>query len=143
MLNIQMTTSPDLDRLFSKGITFPSSELESVGRALKERIVNRTLSGRDAEGRFFKAYSPSYARRRRKQGKKGKPDLFFSGRMLGSVTVECSSLGVKVTMPPQEKLKARRNQALGRVFFALSAEDIAFARSEVEKIVAAHLEGAA
>lgn len=49
-------------------------------------VASRTGRGVDADGEAFAAYSESYAERRRKKGRGIRPDLTYTGRMLGNMT---------------------------------------------------------
>lgn len=49
-------------------------------------VQARTQRGVDADGQAFVPYSEGYAERRRKKGRGTRPDLTFSGRMLGAMT---------------------------------------------------------
>lgn len=65
-----------------------------VGRLARERIILRTLQGRDENDRAFAPYSPEYAKQKAKQGASGRVNLQLSGAMLQAITVEPDDAGV-------------------------------------------------
>lgn len=70
------------------------SDWGRVGRLARERIVARTVSGRDASGAPFKPYSKGYAKQMAAMGQSTMPDLQLSGEMLRAITVEPDERGV-------------------------------------------------
>lgn len=74
--------------------TLTREEWGRVGRLARERIIARTLSGRDEHDQSFTAYSPAYARRRAAEGMPTTPNLQVSGEMLRAITVEPDDTGV-------------------------------------------------
>jgi len=65
-----------------------------VGRLARERIVRRTLEGRDQHDNSFAPYSEGYAAAKREMGASGSVDLQLSGEMLRAITVEPDDTGV-------------------------------------------------
>jgi hypothetical protein len=62
--------------------------MREVGLLARERIVRRTISGRDAKGGSFQPYSPSYAERKAKEGLGGGTvNLQVSGAMLNDLQI--------------------------------------------------------
>lgn len=49
-------------------------------------VQARTGRGVDADGEAFAPYSEGYAERRKKKGRSERPDLTYTGRMLGAMT---------------------------------------------------------
>lgn len=106
-----------------------------LGRALEEmarEIVTRTRTARGPNGEQFKALSPKYRRYKEKKGRKGVPDLTFTGKMLASITTATQQIGNEIIgriyfNSVKEAQKARGNQRTRR-FFTLS-------RQQVEKLV--------
>jgi hypothetical protein len=75
--------------------------MREVGLMARERIVRRTLSGIDMEGRAFQPYSAAYSEAKAKElGSASPVNLQVSGRMLQGliivdVTDESVTLGFK------------------------------------------------
>jgi hypothetical protein len=62
--------------------------MREVGLLARERIVRRTISGRDAKGGSFQPYSPAYAERKAKEGLGGgQVNLQVSGAMLNDLQI--------------------------------------------------------
>ena len=68
-----------LPRVIDKG-------LKQAGFQLLDIIRTKTQKGIDFRDRTFKPYSEGYLKKLNKEGKSTKVDLFYSGRMLGSLT---------------------------------------------------------
>ena len=68
-----------LPRVIDKG-------LKQAGFQLLDIIRTKTQKGIDFNDRPFEAYSDSYRKQLQREGKPLKVDLFYSGRMLGSLT---------------------------------------------------------
>ncbi len=65
-----------------------------VGRLARERVVLRTLQGRDEDDRAFQPYSAGYLEQKLEAGASGRVDLQLSGEMLRAITVEPDDTGV-------------------------------------------------
>lgn len=65
-----------------------------VGRLARERLVTRTLTGRDEHDKAFAPYSRGYAAVKAAQGASGRVDLQLSGEMLRGITVSPDETGV-------------------------------------------------
>lgn len=63
-----------------------NADMLEVGHAAVALVVARTKSGRDADGKKFTAYSPSYTEVRINAGLSASPDLVRTGHMIGSMT---------------------------------------------------------
>ena len=117
----------DFDKFFSPLHTKRLlTEIASLG---KIRILERTAKGKDVDNNFFKSYSPATVHFRQKRGRPtDKVDLFFSGRMLGSLAIKSNSKKASLYFPPTESKKAIRHQeGIGlpiRKFFGLNAKDV-------------------
>lgn len=62
--------------------------MKEIGLLARERIIRRTLSGTDADGRPFQAYSPEYRALKAKElGSASPVNLQVSGRMLQGITI--------------------------------------------------------
>ena len=68
-----------LPRVIDKGI-------KQAGFQLLDIIRTKTQKGQDFRDRRFAPYSSSYLKKLNKEGKSTNVDLFYSGRMLGSLT---------------------------------------------------------
>ena len=72
-----------LPRIIDKGI-------KQAGFQLIDIIRTKTQKGQDFRDRRFAPYSSSYLKKLNKEGKSTNVDLFYSGRMLGSLTPNSS-----------------------------------------------------
>lgn len=61
--------------------------MKEVGLLARERVIRRTLSGRDEDDRAFKMYSTSYAYRKFKETGSVVPNLQLSGAMLNAIVL--------------------------------------------------------
>ena len=105
----------------------------------------RTLSGKDEDGKKFKSYSDSYLKFKQERGGKffgGNVDLFNNGDMLGSMqpTSVTSKMAVIGFTKPQEALKASGHQngfskLPQRKFFGIGKGG----RMEITKLLNIHL----
>ena len=81
----------NFDKFFNK---FPSITRKGLARAsfrLQSIIKELTSKEQDFRRRRFAPYSEQYLKRLEKEGKSQKVDLFFTGRMLGSITGKVKS----------------------------------------------------
>ena len=81
----------NFDKFFNK---FPSITRKGLARAsfrLQSIIKELTSKEQDFRRRRFAPYSDQYLKRLEKEGKSQKVDLFFTGRMLGSITGKVKS----------------------------------------------------
>jgi hypothetical protein len=111
-----------LPRIIDKG-------LKQAGFQLLDIIRTKTQKGIDFRDRPFAPYSEGYLKKLNKEGKATNVDLFYSGRMLGSLTpsstVKKSGRG-KVSLAfsnSQMRQRALFNQVLGepkREFFGFN-----------------------
>lgn len=65
-----------------------------MGRLARERIIARTLSGKDEHDAPFAPYKPAYARQRDQIGASLTPNLQLSGDMLNAIVVTEDDNGV-------------------------------------------------
>ena len=70
-----------LARIIDKGV-------KQAGFQLIDIIRTKTKKGVDKNDSPFEEYTPQYVKRLEREGKPTKEDLFYSGRMLGSLTSE-------------------------------------------------------
>jgi len=111
-----------LPRIIDKGV-------KQAGFSLLDRIKTLTQKGVDFRERPFAPYSEGYLKKLNKEGKKTAVDLFYTGRMLGSLTPSSSvkkSGKHKVSISftnSQMRQRALFNQVLGepkREFFGFN-----------------------
>ena len=114
-----------------EGLGDTSKLMGEIGNYLKAAILMRTSSGKDVEGLPFEPYSRSYAAVRAEKGlPTGRVDLFFTGRMLGSMTYEEEKHQVRLFFmsTPRSDSKAS-NAAIAfynnevREFFSISSTE--------------------
>jgi len=117
-----------LDELFKKldPINIFDSErtLSKMAAYGKTKILSRTSSGKDYLNRPFKPYTEAYKQTRSKLGLPSKkPDLFKTGRMLGSLSFYLEKDEAHLFfLNPQESLKAYVNNKI-RNFFEFNDKD--------------------
>lgn len=117
---IRITKMPDLS------IDMPDKRLwRAVGVDAAKEIRKRTEKGSDVDGKSFKAYSPNYKAYRRKTGRSTKPNLVFTGRMLGAMArgITVIKNGTRITLSGRQGSKAWYNEKRGRVFFDVSQKE--------------------
>jgi hypothetical protein len=102
-----------LSRVIDKGV-------KQAGFQLVDIIRTKTQKGIDFNDRPFAPYSSGYLKKLNKEGKSTKVDLFYSGRMLGSLTPSGSvkktgkhKVSVNFTNS-QMRQRAVFNQVLGK-----------------------------
>lgn len=112
------------------------------------RIILRTQSGKDADGKAFKPYSPKYKLFRQSEGRSGTTvDLTFHGDMMNAMTYRADHRGAVLFFANTSDRSGAKNPAKAfflqqdRKFFALSAEDIAGVRRIAELFVRRALDG--
>jgi hypothetical protein len=76
-------TFPALDELTLVTV----DDMRQIGLLIRERIVRRTVSGVDALGAPFAAYSPAYAKAKAKAIGGSGVNLQVSGAMLNDLTI--------------------------------------------------------
>ena len=96
-----------LPRIIDKG-------LKQAGFQLLDIIRTKTQKGIDYNDRPFAPYSSGYLKKLNKEGKSVKVDLFYSGRMLGSLTPNSS---VKKTGKHKVSLGFSNSQMRQRALF--------------------------
>jgi len=96
-----------LPRVIDKG-------LKQAGFQLLDIIRTKTQKGIDFNDRPFAPYSSGYLKKLNKEGKSVKVDLFYSGRMLGSLTPNSS---VKKTGNHKVSLGFSNSQMRQRALF--------------------------
>ena len=96
-----------LSRVIDKGV-------KQAGFQLVDIIRTKTQKGIDFNDRPFAPYSSGYLKKLNKEGKSVKVDLFYSGRMLGSLTPNSS---VKKTGKHKVSLGFSNSQMRQRALF--------------------------
>jgi hypothetical protein len=67
-------------------------DMVAVGQLIRQRILDRTARGVDAEGKPFAPYSTEYADAKRKElGTSNPVNLTVSGEMLNAITIEATA----------------------------------------------------
>ena len=96
-----------LSRVIDKGV-------KQAGFQLVDRIRTKTQKGIDFNDRPFAPYSSGYLKKLNKEGKSTNVDLFYSGRMLGSLTPNSS---VKKTGKHKVSVSFTNSQMRQRALF--------------------------
>ena len=110
--------------------------LMKVTGEVRNRIVKRTMRGRDSDMKSFKPYSTDYSKFRAKKGKKtGRPNLVMTFAMLGNMSFKKIRGGsmIHFTSTAQND-KAYWNQQ-SREFFGLSKHNHKYVLSELRQPV--------
>ena len=137
----------NFDKFFNK---FPSITRKGLARAsfrLQSIIKELTSKEQDFRRRRFAPYSDQYLKRLEKEGKSQKVDLFFTGRMLGSITgkVKSSRKATVFFNNAEMRQRALFNQVLNepkREFFGfdkrteklIKKEFVQFMEKEIRKM---------
>ena len=95
-----------LPRIIDKGV-------KQAGFQLLDIIRTKTEKGLDFRGSKFAPYSSSYLKKLNREGKKTSVDLFYTGRMLGSLNPSM----VKKTGKHKISLAFRRKDEIDKAFF--------------------------
>jgi hypothetical protein len=109
-------------------------------------IQQRTLKGKDADGKAFAPYSPKYKLFRAEKGRQSAPvNLFFHGDMFNSMTYKSGPKSTILFFANTSDREGAKNPKKAfflqqkRKFFALSQEDIdgimTIARKYVRRII--------
>ena len=137
----------NFDKFFNK---FPLITRKGLARAsfrLQSIIKELTSKEQDFRRRRFAPYSDQYLKRLQKEGKSQKVDLFFTGRMLGSITgkVKSSRKATVFFNNAEMRQRALFNQVLNepkREFFGfdnrteklIKKEFVQFMEKEIRKM---------
>ena len=137
----------NFDKFFNK---FPSITRKGLAKAsfrLQSIIKELTSKEQDFRRRRFAPYSEQYLKRLEKEGKSQKVDLFFTGRMLGSITgkVKSSRKATVFFNNAEMRTRALFNQVLNepkREFFGfdnrteklIKKEFVQFMEKEIRKM---------
>ena len=137
----------NFDKFFNR---FPSITRKGLAKAsfrLQSIIKELTSKEQDFRRRRFAPYSDQYLKRLQKEGKSQKVDLFFTGRMLGSITgkVKSSRKATVFFNNAEMRTRALFNQVLNepkREFFGfdrrtekiIKKEFVQFMEKEIRKM---------
>ena len=141
------TIQKNFDKFFNR---FPSITRKGLAKAsfrLQSIIKELTSKEQDFRRRRFAPYSDQYLKRLQKEGKSQKVDLFFTGRMLGSITgkVKSSRKATVFFNNAEMRQRALFNQVLNepkREFFGfdnrteklIKKEFVQFMEKEIRKM---------
>lgn len=108
--------------------TAKRSAMEQGGQVGVKLIRERTLSGKDANDKTFKAYSPAYRKFKQSKGRGSKPNLSFTSNMLSSVQVRSATfkqaiLGVRSNEQKKALAHQRGDRVPQRKWFGFSRKD--------------------
>lgn len=95
MITVRRSTA-DLD--YARANLVTREDMAAVGQLVRQRILERTARGVDAEGRPFAPYSDRYAETKRGELGTSGVDLTVSGEMLRAITYEVRADGKAVTL---------------------------------------------
>lgn len=73
--------SREMDRLVDRNL------MREIGLLARERIIRRTISGKDRQGQPFQDYSPAYRARKAQELGASTVNLQVSGAMLNALTI--------------------------------------------------------
>jgi len=130
-----------LSRAIDKGV-------KQAGFQLLDIIRTKTQKGKDFNDRKFAPYSSSYLKQLNREGKKTAVDLFYTGRMLGSLTPSSTVKNTgkhKVTLAfsnSQMRQRALYNQVLNdptREFFGFNKRTENIISKQFNRFVAKEL----
>jgi len=117
--------------------------MEAISSTGITLIQARTQRGSDASGKRFKKYSKGYEKFRKKKGRSSKPDLTFTGKMLGSMQVTKSKKR-KATIGfsrVEESNKAFWNTDNDRDFMGFTRKDESTLVGQLEDLIFKAIKG--
>ena len=126
----QKLVAKNFKRLATKLPRFIDKGLLQAGFHLLDIIRTKTAKGQDSRGSPFAPYSEGYLKRLQREGKPTGIDLFYSGRMMGSLTPSSTVKKTgrnKISLAfnnAQMRQRALFNQVLGntkREFFGFNS----------------------
>jgi len=86
-------------------------------------IEGRTAKGKGFKGGGFKKYNPTYAAFRKKKGRGTKPNLEFTGTMLGSMTTKANSKQAQIFFTRGTEADKAAGNNKSRPFFGFSRKE--------------------
>ena len=142
--------SKKFKKLQDKLPRFIDKGLKQAGFHLLDIVRTKTKKGQDFRGRPFAPYSEGYLKRLSKEGKSTKIDLFYSGKMMGSLTPSSTvkkSGRNKVSLAfsnAEQRTKALFNQVTGdpkREFFGFNSRTEMIISKAFNKFVEKEIRG--
>ena len=124
-MNITMTgvRMPDIRKLSKEALARVDEGLNQAALLARQLIKDRTAQGIGVNGRF-RAYSASYELHRLQRGFSATPNLFYTGKMLGSMAIKNGKGYAELYFRgAAENKKAAMNNEL-RPFFALNDKEM-------------------
>lgn len=118
----------ELKRLQQKGL----SRIAQMGIGI---IQDRTEDGIGYKDGAFKPYSPSYAAFRASRGRGQRPNLFFTGQMLGSMTSKANHRRAEIFFARASESKKAAFNNKTRPFFGFSREGERKLLKEFERFI--------
>jgi len=137
-MGIRVTKTPDFKGVL-KALKSTDEEVASVAESFIVGIQNRTLKGKDMNGKTFKGYkNESYIERRKKAGRSAKVNLTFNDHMLHAMTSEKYKGGARIYFNNDiETKKAHGNHVkYGRKFFGLDDEQEEYMYNRIGTFIA-------
>ena len=123
-MSIEFKANFSAESLAKEAIEGHQKELEKAMAEAAREIIERTRQQKGVEGGSFARLSEKYKKYKTSKGRKGVPDLTFSGNLLNSIQTKVEKLGKDLIgliffSSPKESLKAQGLMKLRR-FFDLS-----------------------
>lgn len=87
-------------------------------------IAQRTAKGVDVNGTDFIPYTKAYSAFRKKAGRSERPNLMFTGRMIGSMQVKANARKGEIFFSRSEESKKAAFNNQRRRFFDLSNDEL-------------------
>jgi hypothetical protein len=145
----EVSQTIDLKELFGTSFVGNEQLAQSVAQAMIDRIVSRTESGKDINGKAFKKYSKEYkdSLEFKAFGKTGDVNLKLTGQMLGTLDVlETSGSKVKIGWNDGSESAKAYNHNVGdtlpkRQFFGLTDSELDSIKKEFASQVQEETQG--
>lgn len=123
-MSIEFKSNFNADKLSKDAMEKHSKDLEKAMAEAAREIIERTRQQKGVNGGAFVRLSEKYKKYKTSKGRRGVPDLTFSGNLLNSIQTKVEKLGKDLIgliyfSSPKESLKAQGLMKL-RKFFALS-----------------------
>ena len=123
-----------LDANFNQSVIFLKRRVQRLRSSVKKALLitalkginiieDRTSKGRSYKGTFFKKYNASYAAYRLQKGRSTKPNLQFTGQMLGSMSAVSTSKYAEIYFTRATEAKKSAMNDKKRPFFGFSRNE--------------------
>tara|TARA_R110000796_G_scaffold216208_1_gene332268 strand:- start:383 stop:805 length:423 start_codon:yes stop_codon:yes gene_type:complete len=123
-----------LDANFNQSVIFLKRRVQRLRSSVKKALLitalkginiieDRTSKGRSYKGTFFKKYNASYAAYRLQKGRSTKPNLQFTGQMLGSMSAVSTSKYAEIYFTRATEAKKAAMNDKKRPFFGFSRNE--------------------